>query len=182
MTLNRQRRYQVRHQAAGLCHQCNQPATEGARCAKCAEAQRQSTRERKNVKPWKPGGVGRRPAFAPLNWEGVDWTRSNAEIGRVVGCTKYAVRLYRLKSGIAPYKRAQRKYRQGVDFKAEVARFTAAEIVTILECPRAKAQQWIDGTRRPPEWQQRHWLDILHRAKGEMSVVKNPAKGRRASP
>lgn len=51
-----------------------------------------------------------------------------------------------------------------MSFADQLADYTAVEIIEILGCPRATAYQWKDGLRKPPEWQQAHWLAIL--AKG----------------
>jgi len=48
-------------------------------------------------------------------------------------------------------------------FSEEIADYSAAEIVAALGCPRQTAYAWLDGTRTPPEWQQPHWLKLLHR-------------------
>lgn len=98
--LNKQRKYQAAHKAAGRCHRCSQPATEGLNCAKCAEASRQYNRKRYDCQPWQPGQGGRRPLSAPLHWVGVDWTCSNANIARRVGCHPQTVLAHRRKMGL----------------------------------------------------------------------------------
>ena len=60
--MSRQREYQLRHLAQGLCIQCSSPAFPGGqRCARCALVFRLSMRARRKGKPWRPGGPGRRP-------------------------------------------------------------------------------------------------------------------------
>lgn len=52
-------------------------------------------------------------------------------------------------------------------WKQQIDQFTVAEIVTTLGCPATTAYGWKDGTRKPPEWQQPHWLVILRSSKGK---------------
>jgi hypothetical protein len=48
-------------------------------------------------------------------------------------------------------------------FSESLAEFSAAQIVSALGCPRQTAYAWLDGTRKPPAWQQLHWLAIISR-------------------
>lgn len=46
-------------------------------------------------------------------------------------------------------------------FSDSLKRLSAASIVARLGCPLSVAQQWRSGRRKPPAWQQRHWLALL---------------------
>ena len=48
-----------------------------------------------------------------------------------------------------------------MSFHDEIAEFTAAEIVDALGCKRQTAYSWLDRSRKPPEWQHRHWLALI---------------------
>jgi hypothetical protein len=40
------------------------------------------------------------------------------------------------------------------DWLTEISKFSAAEIVAALGCPRKTAYAWLSGQRHPPEWLQ----------------------------
>lgn len=48
-----------------------------------------------------------------------------------------------------------------MSFTEQLTEYSAAQIVAAINCPRATAYAWLDGTRTPPEWQQPHWLRII---------------------
>jgi len=48
-----------------------------------------------------------------------------------------------------------------MNFQKSISRYTAAQIIRALGCPRATAYAWLDSTREPPEWQQPHWVKLL---------------------
>lgn len=50
-----------------------------------------------------------------------------------------------------------------LDWRKGISRYTAAQIMAALGCPRGTAYDWLDGRRHPPVWQQAHWLDVLAR-------------------
>ena len=49
-------------------------------------------------------------------------------------------------------------------FAESLAEFSAAEIVAALGCPRQTAYAWLDGSRKPPMWQQELFLAVIVRA------------------
>ena len=49
-------------------------------------------------------------------------------------------------------------------FAEKLSGYTAAHIISTLGCPKGTAYDWKDGRREPPEWQQRHWLNLLDSA------------------
>jgi hypothetical protein len=60
--MTRQRQWQLKMQAAGLCITCAEPRNKYShRCDKCHLHVTLRQRERVGHKPWKPGGVGRPP-------------------------------------------------------------------------------------------------------------------------
>ena len=48
-----------------------------------------------------------------------------------------------------------------MSFQESLAEFTAAQIIAATGCPRATAYCWLDGSRKPPVWQQAHWLALV---------------------
>lgn len=59
---SRQRAYQIRHRAEGLCVYCAHKAALGTYvCAMHLLKRREWDRKRRGLKPWHPGGPGRRP-------------------------------------------------------------------------------------------------------------------------
>jgi tRNA U34 5-methylaminomethyl-2-thiouridine-forming methyltransferase MnmC len=46
-------------------------------------------------------------------------------------------------------------------FAESLAEFSAAEIVAALGCPRQTAYAWLDGSRKPPVWQQELFLAVI---------------------
>lgn len=60
--VSRQRRYQLRHAARGLCMLCPLPVKHSRQyCARHAEADRIARRRRSGSQPWRPGKPGRPP-------------------------------------------------------------------------------------------------------------------------
>lgn len=60
--VSRQRAYQLRRIADGLCAQCGKrPLFSSYACKKCQVAMRKAKRNAKGCKPWKAGGRGRPP-------------------------------------------------------------------------------------------------------------------------
>lgn len=61
--MTRQRAWQLRKQAAGLCVICGKPKADGSKqsCLEHLEKNRVGNRERTGHKPWRPGGRGRPP-------------------------------------------------------------------------------------------------------------------------
>lgn len=47
------------------------------------------------------------------------------------------------------------------DFLDAIQRYTVAEIVEALGCPRGTAYYWKQGKRRPPEWMEPIFLALL---------------------
>ena len=59
---SRQRAYQVRQVAAGLCRLCANPHEPGGpHCTRHREAATRRVRKKNGNKPWRPGGPGRPP-------------------------------------------------------------------------------------------------------------------------
>jgi len=48
-------------------------------------------------------------------------------------------------------------------FAESLTEFSAAEIVAALGCPRQTAYAWLDGSRKPPGWQQELFLAVIVR-------------------
>lgn len=48
-------------------------------------------------------------------------------------------------------------------FAESLAEFSAAQIVAALGCPRQTAYAWLDGSRKPPEWQQALFIGLIRR-------------------
>ena len=46
-------------------------------------------------------------------------------------------------------------------FAESLAEYSAAQIVAALGCPRQTAYAWLDGSRKPPEWQQKLFLAVI---------------------
>jgi hypothetical protein len=59
--MTRQRMYQLRHRAMGLCVNCAEPAVNADHCEKHRLNKRRQLRARANCSPWKLGGPGRPP-------------------------------------------------------------------------------------------------------------------------
>lgn len=47
------------------------------------------------------------------------------------------------------------------EFLDEIKRYSVAEIVAALGCPRGTAYYWKMGKRCPPEWMEKHFLRVL---------------------
>ena len=47
------------------------------------------------------------------------------------------------------------------EFLDEIKRYTVAEIVAALGCPRGTAYYWKMGKRSPPAWMEPHFLKVL---------------------
>ncbi len=64
--LSRQRQYQLRKEAEGLCIKCGKPRDPDSAtwCLFHKLEHRRIMRERNGNKPWRPGGVGRPPKGA----------------------------------------------------------------------------------------------------------------------
>lgn len=65
-----------------------------------------------------------------------------------------------------------------MSFQTDLAGFTAPQIVAALGCPRQTAYAWLDGSRQPPEWQQRLFLREIQRktAKAQQDDAGNRRK------
>jgi len=50
-----------------------------------------------------------------------------------------------------------------MSFSESLAEFSAAQIVAALGCPRQTAYAWLDGSRKPPVWQQELFLAVIVR-------------------
>lgn len=48
-----------------------------------------------------------------------------------------------------------------MSFADSLAPYSAALIVSALGCPRQTAYAWLDGSRKPPEWQQQLFLAVI---------------------
>jgi hypothetical protein len=64
--MSRQKAYQQRHRALGLCQSCPEPLASRAFCWKHLLAKREKERVRKNLQPWRAGHRGRRPTEVAL--------------------------------------------------------------------------------------------------------------------
>ena len=50
-----------------------------------------------------------------------------------------------------------------MSFSDSLAPYSAAQIVAALGCPRQTAYAWLDGSRKPPAWQQEIFLAVIAR-------------------
>ena len=50
-----------------------------------------------------------------------------------------------------------------MSFADSLAPYSAAVIVAALGCPRQTAYAWLDGSRKPPMWQQELFLAVIVR-------------------
>ena len=50
-----------------------------------------------------------------------------------------------------------------MSFADSLAPYSAAVIVAALGCPRQTAYAWLDGSRKPPMWQQELFLAVIAR-------------------
>ena len=50
-----------------------------------------------------------------------------------------------------------------MSFADYLAPYSAAVIVAALGCPRQTAYAWLDGSRKPPMWQQELFLAVIAR-------------------
>jgi tRNA U34 5-methylaminomethyl-2-thiouridine-forming methyltransferase MnmC len=50
-----------------------------------------------------------------------------------------------------------------MSFADSLAPYSAAVIVSALGCPRQTAYAWLDGSRKPPMWQQELFLAVIVR-------------------
>lgn len=50
-----------------------------------------------------------------------------------------------------------------MSFADSLAPYSAAMIVSALGCPRQTAYAWLDGSRKPPMWQQELFLAVIAR-------------------
>lgn len=50
-----------------------------------------------------------------------------------------------------------------MSFAESLAPYSAAQIVAALGCPRQTAYAWLDGSRKPPAWQQALFLAAIAR-------------------
>lgn len=48
-----------------------------------------------------------------------------------------------------------------MSFADSLAPYSAAVIVAALGCPRQTAYAWLDGSRKPPMWQQELFLAVI---------------------
>lgn len=60
------------------------------------------------------------------------------------------------------------------EFLEEIKRYTVAEIVAALGCPRGTAYYWREGKRCPPAWMEPHFLRVLKEAFPEPKEPKKP--------
>lgn len=50
-----------------------------------------------------------------------------------------------------------------MSFADSLTPYSAAVIVAALGCPRQTAYAWLDGSRKPPAWQQTLFLSVIAR-------------------
>ena len=50
-----------------------------------------------------------------------------------------------------------------MSFADSLATYSASLIVSALGCPRQTAYAWLDGSRKPPAWQQTLFLSVIVR-------------------
>ena len=48
-------------------------------------------------------------------------------------------------------------------FAEQLTEFSAAQIVAALGCPRQTVYAWLDGSLRPPSWQQSLFIGLIRR-------------------
>ena len=48
-----------------------------------------------------------------------------------------------------------------MSFDADLADYTAAQIIAALGCQRSTAYEWLAGRRQPPLWQQSVFLKVI---------------------
>jgi succinate dehydrogenase flavin-adding protein (antitoxin of CptAB toxin-antitoxin module) len=63
-------------------------------------------------------------------------------------------------------------------FEDHLKDITAAELVEILNCPLPTAYDWKSGRRKPPEWQQVHWLNLIEAATKGRKATSPGRKGK----
>ena len=67
-----------------------------------------------------------------------------------------------------------------MSFDADLADYTAAQIIAALGCPRSTAYEWKDGRRQPPLWQQSVFLAVVaaHSKRHNKGLHATPRKRR----
>ena len=60
---SRQRIYQEKRKALGLCINCGKEKSVGIYCKECGIKNRERNRKKKNNKAWVSGGRGRKPIY-----------------------------------------------------------------------------------------------------------------------
>lgn len=60
------------------------------------------------------------------------------------------------------------------EFLDEIKRYTVAEIVAALGCPRGTGYAWREGTRCPPAWMEPIFLRVLKEKFPEPKEPKKP--------
>ena len=63
MTLSRQRKWQLKKKAEGLCQNCGKPAEKGIWCKACGRKKKEENRLKRGFKQWVSGGKGRPPIY-----------------------------------------------------------------------------------------------------------------------
>ena len=60
-------------------------------------------------------------------------------------------------------------------FQESLSKFPASQIMSATGCPRSTAYSWLDGTRKPPAWQQELFLSVIaaHSKKHNKTVDRN---------
>ena len=66
-----------------------------------------------------------------------------------------------------------------MSFADSLAPYSAAVIVAALGCPRQTAYSWLDGSRKPPEWQQTLFLAAIQRAESTPKIEQDADDKRR---
>mgnify|MGYP000850308204 CR=1 FL=1 len=65
-----------------------------------------------------------------------------------------------------------------MSFADSLAPYSAAVIVAALGCPRQTAYAWLDGSRKPPEWQQTLFLAVIAKEAKKHNKVSLPTMTR----
>jgi len=68
-----------------------------------------------------------------------------------------------------------------MSFADSLAPYSAAVIVAALGCPRQTAYAWLDGSRKPPMWQQELFLAVIVREAKKHNKTLMPTDTSRAA-
>jgi hypothetical protein len=61
--ISKQRRYQLRHEALGLCILCSRKAVSARHCRRHVRLATKLKRQQRGNSPWRPGGPGYSPRY-----------------------------------------------------------------------------------------------------------------------